>query len=137
MVKEAVSGGAKKPEILKSFNGRIRNATENIVIDWIDKYFLNDSNLALIDFDDREKLKAQVLGWTGGVVERIRHQLVLSGFRGSDKIEPLIGYYLHDHLSHYPRYAEIREFLPAGVRAYDQTYQKQVTDPSANGKPAV
>ncbi|MBY0539380.1 hypothetical protein K2P56_03025 [Patescibacteria group bacterium] len=123
-----------KPEILKSFNSRIRNATEDAVIDWVTKYFLDDSNLALINFDDKNKLKAQISGWTTGVVERIRHQLVDSGFRGSDRIEPLIGYYLYEHLRGYPRYTEIRDFLPFGVRSYDPSLQKKV---DAEDRPAA
>jgi hypothetical protein len=112
MVKEGTTGGSAKPEILKSFNSRTRNMVENIVIDWMTKYYIDDSNLAVSDYDD----PAQIQNWVKGVWGRITHQILGSGLPRSGDLEKLAAHYFNDQISGHKFYDRIRPHLPGQAK---------------------
>ncbi|MEK9160661.1 MAG: hypothetical protein AAB440_01315 [Patescibacteria group bacterium] len=93
-----------------------KDVVENIVIDWMNKYALEDSNLAIRDYDNPEQIKT----WVRGVWGRIKHQLDESGFpTGGEKIMNLAGFYFHDQIKGHHRYEALKPYLPGEVLLYD------------------
>jgi hypothetical protein len=93
-----------------------KDIIENIVIDWMNKYALEGSNLAIQNYDDPEQIKT----WVQGVWGRIKHQLDDSGFPfKSGKIMNIAGFSFHDQIKGHPRYKALKPHLPAEVLLYD------------------
>lgn len=118
MKKEAGGAGEKtgRREILKSFNSRTKDMVENIVIDWMTKYYIDDSNLAVADYEDA----AQIQKWVTGVWGRITHQILGSGLPRSEDLQKLAAYYFNDQISGHRHYDKIRPHLPGqGKKAAD------------------
>lgn len=83
----------KFEEPIKSLN---EMTIESSVDDWIAKYPLREGNLAITDPTN----KKQVQNWIDGVLGRIKHQFLGSGFpMPEEEMERLIIEYLHKNVS--------------------------------------
>ncbi|MBY0110433.1 hypothetical protein K2Y00_00275 [Patescibacteria group bacterium] len=101
---------------LGSIDKLTKDIIENTVIEWMNKYALTDSNLAIQNYDDPEQIKT----WVRGVWGRIKHQLDDSGFpTGGKNIMSIAGYYFHDQIKGHPRYEALKPHLPQEVLLYD------------------
>jgi len=73
-----------------------RKVVEAIVDDWIEKYPLREGNLAIINPDDPK----QIQRWIDGVLGRIKHQMIDSGFpMKKEEMELAIISSLHKNLA--------------------------------------
>jgi|GEM_PF-2362502 len=82
----------------------------------MNKYALDDSNLAVEDFNDPAKIKP----WVDGVWGRITHQLSESGWPyDNQKVMALAGKYFYDQVSDHKFYDKLKPHLPRAVTMYD------------------
>lgn len=116
--------GKRQRELMQSqrkLDATTREAVETVVIDWMDKYHTESSNLAIEDFDDPRKIKL----WVQGVWGRIRDQLSQSGW-GYDDTAVLVaaGKTFFDQISSHPNYDKIKPYLPKAVTMHDSSQAK-------------
>lgn len=93
-------------------------AIEDVVIDWLNKYAPDGSNLAITDYDNREQIER----WVHGVWGRITHQLAESGLPyPTNAIIALAGKAFYLHICAHPQYGKLRRYLPRPVTMHEVT----------------
>ncbi len=100
----------------RRLNATTRDIIENIVIDWINKYYLEDSNLAIKNYDDAEQVRA----WVTGVWGRISHQLSQSGLKyDNNSVLAHAGKVFFEQIGHLAVYEKLKPHLPTLVTMHE------------------
>ncbi|TSC85656.1 MAG: hypothetical protein G01um10148_1042 [Parcubacteria group bacterium Gr01-1014_8] len=107
----------KEDKGFRQLNATTRDVIESVVIDWIDKYYIENSNLAVKHFNNPEEIKL----WVQGVWGRITHQLSGSGLPyNNDVILANAGKSFFDLISRHREYEKIKPHLPRAVTMHDK-----------------
>lgn len=111
----------KQEKKFRQLNATTKDIVETIVIDWINKYYLEDSNLAIKNFDD----SAQVRAWVTGVWGRISHQLSESGLKyDNSSVLAHAGKVFYEQIGHLAAYEKLRPHLPTLVTKHEPVKKK-------------
>lgn len=102
---------------LRSLDSTTADIIEDVVIDWMNKYSLEDGNLAVTDFDDPGQIKK----WVEGVWGRITHQLSESGLPyDNNSVVGHAGKCFFEQISEHEFYEKLKPHLPHAVTMHEK-----------------
>jgi hypothetical protein len=110
-----------KPDRRRRLDSTTAEVVEDIVIDWMNKYSLDDGNLAVTDFDNPEQIKA----WVAGVWGRITHQLNAGLPYDENTLVAYAGECFYNQVSRHRSYEKIKPYLPRPVTMHGELKEKR------------